>query len=183
MMYNEEGLMKVVPPDPEAWRPVDLPGGDLPAMVKWALSDTEVEAAFGVRREVFIHEQGYTEEQEFDAADKKALHLICQLVPGCATTPGAERHLGTARLLVDTTTDPPLAYVSRLSVLPFARRKGLGRAIVGFVVDTARELGCARVRAGAQVTALDFWASLGFHPTGEEYMDFHVPHEWTELTF
>ena len=45
MMYNEEGLVKVEPPDPEAWRPVDLPGGDLPAMVKWAMSDAEVEAA------------------------------------------------------------------------------------------------------------------------------------------
>jgi len=37
-----------------------------------------------------------------------------------------------------------------------------------------------KARAGAQVTALDFWGRLGFHPTGEEYMDFHVPHEWTE---
>ena len=183
MMYNEEGLMKVEPPDPGAWRPVDLPGGDLPAMVKWAMSDAEVEAAYDIRREVFVREQGYTEAQEFDSADAKALHLICQLVPGCATTPGAARHLGTARLLVDASSDPILAYVSRLCVLPFARRMGLGRAIVGFVVDTARELGCARVRAGAQVTALDFWASLGFRPTGEGYMDFHIPHEWTELTF
>ena len=182
-MYNEEGLVKVEPPDPEAWRPVDLPGGDLPAMVKWAMSDAEVEAAYGVRREVFVREQGYTEEQEFDTADAKALHMICQLVPGCATTPGAARHLGTARLLVDASPDPSLAYVSRLCVLPLARRMGLGRAIVGFVVDAARELGCARVRAGAQVTALEFWTSLGFHPMGEEYMDFHIPHEWTELTF
>jgi predicted GNAT family N-acyltransferase len=182
MMYEEEGLVKVEPPDPEAFVPVDLPGGDLPAMVKWALSDAEVEAAYDVRREVFVREQGYTEEQEFDAADGKALHLICHLVPGCATTPGVARHLGTARLLVDASSDPPLAYVSRLSVLPFARRMGLGHAIVGFAVDAARVLGCARVRAGAQVTALGFWASLGFRPTGEEYMDFHIPHEWTELT-
>ena len=52
--------------------------------------------------------------------------------------------------------------------------------LVEFILEGAREMGCRRVRAGAQITALDFWERLGFHPTGEEYMDFHVPHEWTE---
>ena len=85
-----------------------------------------------------------------------------------------------ARLLLDSSEDPPVAYVSRLSVLPFARRMGLGRAIVEFVLDGARDMGCVKARAGAQTTALEFWERLGFEPTGEEYMDFHVPHEWTE---
>ncbi len=43
-----------------------------------------------------------------------------------------------------------------------------------------RDMGCLKARAGAQKTALEFWAGLGFSPRGEEYMDFHVPHEWTE---
>ena len=59
---------------------------------------------------------------------------------------------------------------------------GLGQAMVEFIVDAARELGCGKVRAGAQVTALAFWHSMGFEPTGEGYMDFHIPHEWTERT-
>ena len=180
MQYDPERLVKPLPPDPEAWRPIELPGSDLPAMVRWAMEDDEVEAAFGVRRDVFVREQGYTEEQEFDDAEPMALHVIAQLVPGCATTPGAARHLGAARLLLDSTEEPPIAYVSRLSVLKFARGKGLGRALVEFILEGAREMGCRRVRAGAQITALDFWERLGFHPTGEEYMDFHVPHEWTE---
>jgi ElaA protein len=182
MLYDEEGLVKVDAPDPEAFVPIDLPGGDLPAMVQWAIADDDVEAAYEVRREVFVREQGYTEEQEFDAADSKALHALVQLVPGCATTPGLGRRLGTARLLVDATHDPPMAYVSRLSVMPHARRMGLGRALVEFLLEAARELGCGSARAGAQVTALEFWETLGFRPTGERYMDFHVPHEWTERT-
>jgi GNAT superfamily N-acetyltransferase len=149
-------------------------------MVKWALEDEDVEAAFSVRRLVFVDEQGYTEEQEFDEAEALAAHVVAQLVPGCATTPGAARHLGAARLLLDASEDPPVAYVSRLSVLPFARRMGLGRAIAEFVLDGAREMGCVKARAGAQTTALEFWERLGFARTGEEYMDFHVPHEWTE---
>lgn len=144
------------------------------------MEEDEVEAAFGVRREVFVVEQGYTEEQEFDDSEPMALHVIAQLVPGCATTPGAARNLGAARLLLDSTDEPPMAYVSRLSVVKFARGMGLGRALVEFILEGAREIGCLRVRAGAQVTALDFWSRLGFHPTGKEYMDFHVPHEWTE---
>lgn len=180
MMYDPDRLVKPVPGDPDAFRPISLPGGDLPAMVKWAIAEDDVEAAFGVRRKVFVDEQGYTEEQEFDAAEPVALHVLVQLVPGCATTPGAARNLGAARLLLDSTEDPPVAYVSRLSVLPFARRMGLGRAMVEFVLDGARDMGCVKARAGAQKTALDFWGRLGFDPTGEEYMDFHVPHEWTE---
>ncbi len=180
MQYDAERLVKPTPDDVQAFRPVDLPGGDLPAMVKWAIDGDEVEAAFGVRREVFVREQGYTEEQEFDEAEAKALHVLAQLVPACATTPGAARHLGAARLLLDATEDPPVAYVSRLSVIGFARGMGLGRAIVEFVLEGARDMGCVKARAGSQATALDFWARLGFHPTGEEYMDFHVPHEWTE---
>lgn len=181
MQYDPDRLVRPVPRDPEAFRPVDLPGSGLPAMVKWALAPEDVEAAFEVRREVFVREQGYTEEQEFDGAEDKALHVLVQLVPGCATTPGAARNLGAARLLLDASHDPPVAYVSRLSVLPFARRMGLGRAIVEFMLEEVRGMGCTTVRAGAQKTALEFWAKLGFQPTGEEYMDFHVPHEWTEL--
>jgi ElaA protein len=180
MLYDPDRLVKPVARDPEAFRPVDLPGGDLPAMVKWAIDEDDVGHAFEIRREVFVKEQGYTEEQEFDEAEPLALHVLAQLVPGCATTPGAARHLGAARLLLDSTEDPPIAYVSRLSVLPFARRMGLGKSIVEFVLEGAKDMGCFKARAGAQKTALDFWARLGFRPTGEEYMDFHVPHEWTE---
>jgi ElaA protein len=182
MLYDPDRLVRPVPRDPKAFRPVDLPGGDLPAMVTWAIAEDHVEAAFDVRREVFVKEQGYTEEQEFDEAEPLALHVLAQLVPGCVTTQGAGRHLGAARLLLDSSEDPPIAYVSRLSVLPFARRMGLGKAIVQFMLEGAQEMGCNKARAGAQKTALDFWARLGFRPTGEEYMDFHVPHEWTERT-
>jgi predicted GNAT family N-acyltransferase len=179
-MYDPDRLVKPVPKDPEAFRPVNLPGGDLPAMVKWAIEEDEVRAAFDIRRDVFVGEQGYTEAQEFDEAESVALHVVAQLVPGCATTPGAARHLGAARLLLDSSEDPPVAYVSRLSVRKLAREMCLGRAIVEFILDGARDMGIVKARAGAQKTALEFWERLGFEPTGEEYMDFHVPHEWTE---
>jgi ElaA protein len=180
MKYDKEVLDHPEHPDRDAFFTLDLPGSELPATIRWVLDENELEAAFEVRREVFIREQGYTEEQEFDEAEGRALHALAQLVPGCATTPGAGKGLGTARLLVDSTTDPPVAFVSRVSVLQHARRLGVGRALVTFLLDAARQLGCGRVRAGAQVTALDFWRTLGFEPTGERYMDFHVEHEWTE---
>jgi len=140
VLYDPDRLVRPVPRDPEAFKPVDLPGGDLPAMVKWAIEDRDVEAAFDIRRQVFVEEQGYTEEQEFDEAEPLALHVLAK----------------------------------------FARRMGLGMAIVEFILEGAKDMGCVKARAGAQRTALDFWARLGFRPTGEEYMDFHVPHEWTE---
>ena len=180
MKYDKEALGRPEHPDRDALVHLELPGSELPAVVRWVTDDADLEAAFEVRRAVFVDEQGYTTEQEFDEAEGRALHAIVQLVPGCATTPGAARTLGTARLLVDATGEGPVALVSRVSVLPHARGLGVGQALVRFLMDAARQLGCARARAGAQTVALDFWRSLGFEPTGERYMDYHVPHEWTE---
>jgi GNAT superfamily N-acetyltransferase len=63
-----------------------------------------------------------------------------------------------------------------VSVLPPHRGRGVGSALVAFVVRNAVVMGPYVVRAGAQVRALGFWERLG-----DAYMDFHVPHEWMEL--
>lgn len=143
--------------------------------VRLAVSEGDLEAAFEVREAVFVGEQGYTEAQEFDHLDELARHAVATVGGG----PGAPI-VGTARLLVDM-GDPGVAVIGRVAVLKGNRRSGVGTALVRYMVDEARSLGAKRVRAGAQVEALGFWRGLGFVPTGERYMDFHVPHEWTEL--
>ena len=143
--------------------------------VRLAVSEDDLETAFEVREAVFVDEQGYTEEQEFDHLDEQARHAVATVEGGLGAP-----IVGTARLLVDR-TDPRVAVIGRVAVLKESRCSGIGTALVRYMVDEARSLGAERVRAGAQVAALDFWRSLGFVPTGERYMDFHVPHEWTEL--
>jgi len=143
--------------------------------VRLAVSEDDLETAFEVREAVFVGEQGYTEAQEFDRLDELARHAVATVGGG----PGAPI-VGTARLLVDM-GGPGVAVIGRVAVLKGNRRSGVGTALVRYMVDEARSLGAKRVRAGAQVEALGFWRGLGFVPTGERYMDFHVPHEWTEL--
>lgn len=155
--------------------------GDVLVQVRFAITEEDLGGAIAVRRAVFVEEQGYTEEQEFDKDDEGAIHIVASHLGACATTRDAERIVGTARMLVDKASDPTVATVGRVSVLPGDRGLGLGAALVLFLVREAGERGCTLVRAGVQLTALGFWQRLGFMPTGERYMDFHVPHEWTEL--
>ncbi len=140
--------------------------------VRWSESPVDVDAAFAVRRAVFMDEQGYTEEQEFDAADARAMHAL-------ALSDGEV--VGTARLVLERDDLGAVAVLGRVAVLPPHRGRGIGGALVAFAVRNATVMGPYIVRAGAQVRALGFWQRLGFERTGDAYMDFHVPHEWMEL--
>ncbi|MFV2117435.1 GNAT family N-acetyltransferase, partial [Streptomyces sp. Act-28] len=60
--------------------------------IREALSDEDRAAAFAVRREVFVVEQGVAEEIEYDAHDATAVHVLA-----VRTADGVA--LGTGRLL------------------------------------------------------------------------------------
>ncbi len=143
--------------------------------VRWAETPADREGAFAVRRAVFVEEQGYTMPQEFDDLDARAMHAVASLA---SDRPGV---VGTARLLLDRDGLGTVALIGRVSVLPHHRGRGVGRALVAFVVRNASVMGPYVMRAGAQVAAVGFWERMGFERTGDAYMDFHVPHEWMEL--
>ena len=143
--------------------------------VRWAETPADREGAIAVRRAVFVGEQGYTEPQEFDELDARAMHAV-------ASIGGARPQVvGTARLVLDRDGLGRVAHVGRVSVLPPHRGRGVGSALVAFVVRNAAMMGPYVVRAGAQVAAIGFWERMGFERTGDAYMDCHVPHEWMEL--
>jgi len=143
--------------------------------VRWADTPADREAAFAVRRAVFVEEQGYTEPQEFDGLDARAMHAVASLA---GARPGV---VGTSRLILDRDDLGTVAHIGRVSVLPPHRGRGVGSALVAFVVRSATLMGPYVVLAGAQVAAIGFWERMGFERTGDAYMDFHVPHEWMEL--
>ena len=124
---------------------------------------------FALREEVFIHEQGFTPEEEWDDLDAGAEHLLATLddVP-----------IGTARLL----KEPGAGRIGRICVRKSARGTGLGAELVRAGIARLSEQGFTRVVLGAQVRAMGFYQTLGFAPCGDVYDDGGVPHREMALT-
>lgn len=123
-----------------------------------------------LRRVVFIDEQGVSEADELDDLDGVAVHLLAVLdgVP-----------VGSARLL----TEGSMGKIGRVCVLQSARGKGIGADLIRAAVARFRGVpGIAKVKLGAQVHALGFYAGLGFAPVGEEYLDAGIVHRDMVLT-
>ncbi len=118
-----------------------------------------------LRRAVFVDEQGFDGDQEFDAHDESALHLLVR---------DGDRPIAAARLIDQGDT----GRIGRICVAREHRGQGLGAVLVRFGIDHyAAQPGVSSVVLGAQVTAMPFYAKLGFVPDGEVYDDEGVPHQ------
>ncbi|MEX3629053.1 MAG: GNAT family N-acetyltransferase [Burkholderia sp.] len=116
-----------------------------------------------IRDAVFVREQRIAPELELDEEDPLAHHAVAYLVRGGAEgEPGGRRAVGTARLL-------PGATIGRLSVLPEARRRGIGTRVLGVLVAAAVARGEPRVTLYAQPAAVPFYRQRGFDIAGEPF--------------
>lgn len=124
----------------------------------------DLETCLALRRVVFIDEQAVPEDDEIDAADATAIHLLA-----C----DAGKPLGTARIVVDGTT----AKIGRVCVLSAARGRGLGVALIPTALQVAgRNDALQRAKLGAQLHALGFYEKLGFRAVGPVYLDAGIEH-------
>jgi len=134
------------------------PSGIAVVPARWEDDHAAIET---VRRAVFILEQGVPEHEEWDATDPVSRHAL-------AVTPKRDA-VGTARL-------EPAGKIGRVAVLPQYRGTGIGGAMVGHLVDLARTLGLTQVRLNSQSSAIGFYARMGFHAEGPEFMEVGIPH-------
>ncbi|MCA1801710.1 MAG: GNAT family N-acetyltransferase [Rhodothermaceae bacterium] len=121
-----------------------------------------------IRTLVFIEEQKIPEDEEFDDADKTAVHVLAYNDLGEA--------IGTARLLGSKK-------IGRVAVVKSWRGKGVGKALIGFLMQMARENGAHTVELDAQVYAIPFYERLGYRVTGGEFMDAGIPHRKMSIEF
>ena len=117
-----------------------------------------------IRHEVFIGEQGVTEEEEFDGLDPACLHFLA-VVEG--------RAVGAARLRQPS---PFTAKVERVAVLASHRGRGVGQALMRALAESARRRGAQELVLGAQLTAIPFYESVGYRAEGEEFLDSRIRH-------
>ncbi|AOT58451.1 MULTISPECIES: GNAT family N-acetyltransferase [Streptomyces] len=143
--------------------------------VREAVGEQDRAAAFAVRRQVFVVEQGVPEEIEYDALDATAVHLLA-----VRSADGAA--LGTGRLLhgpdaaCHTGGDEGVGALGRLAVAQAARGLGVGAALVRAIEEAARARGLKAVDLHAQTHALGFYERLGYEAYGSEFPDAGIPH-------
>ncbi|MDC9825206.1 GNAT family N-acetyltransferase [Devosia sp. ZB163] len=115
-------------------------------------------AAFALRREVFILEQRIPESEEFDADDLTATHVV-------AIAAGAV--VGTLRI-IDT---PEHAKIGRVVVARHWRGHGISTRLLHHAMELVRARGGARFYLAAQHDKLAVYEKLGFAAFGEPFDD------------
>jgi predicted GNAT family N-acyltransferase len=124
------------------------------------------EALRTVRRAVFIDEQRVPEDLEWDAEDARSVHALARGPDGAP--------IGCGRLLPD-------GHIGRMAVVAPWRGRGVGDALLTWLMGAARARGDAAILLNAQVHAMPFYARHGFRPVGEPFDEAGIPHRVMRL--
>lgn len=120
-------------------------------------------AAFALRKEVFVWEQKVPEEEELDSYDLTATHYV-------AVAEGDV--VATLRLI----TQPEHMKIGRVAVHQAWRGRGVARKLIEKAMADARAKGQERFYLTAQSDKLGLYEKLGFVAFGPEFMDGGMPH-------
>ncbi|QWD72987.1 GNAT family N-acetyltransferase [Polynucleobacter sp. UB-Raua-W9] len=120
--------------------------------------------AYLIRRQVFIEEQGVPLDMELDQFDPLAKHALAYQGPLC---------VGTGRLVM---VDSNHAQIGRMAVLSAFRNQGIGKAILINFIGQAKAEEISVLTLHAQVSAIPFYAKLGFLPEGAIYDEAGIAH-------
>lgn len=127
----------------------------------------QLEAAFEIRRKVFVEEQMVAAEEEYDEYENTSRHF---LAVDANNVP-----CGTARWRYT----PKGIKLERFAVLETHRGKGVGTALVQSVLHDieAQPAAAGKTRyLHAQITAMPLYAKFGFTPEGDEFVECDIRH-------
>ncbi len=131
-------------------------------------SPADRERAYAIRRRVFIEEQKVPEEIEMDSDDADAYHALA-LLDGVA--------VGTGRSLPHGDRE---VKIGRMAVLPEYRHTGIGREIIRFLMNAARQRGFVSAVLHAQISAEGFYLKENFIPIGGIFDEAGIAHRKME---
>ncbi|MBT8203738.1 MAG: GNAT family N-acetyltransferase [Eudoraea sp.] len=130
------------------------------------LSLTELYQLLQLRSEVFVVEQKCA-YQDVDGMDQEALHVM-----------GFEGD----EMLAYTRVFPPGVYddyarIGRVVVGKNQRSKGLGVDIMKATMEAVKaKYNTSKMSLSAQTYLVKFYRDMGFHETGNEYLEDGIPH-------
>ena len=131
---------------------------------KWTVGAMPPEAE-AIRRKVFIEEQGFSEEEQFDGRDERAWHLVVD---------EAGKNAATGRIIID---DEGNWKIGKIAVLPEFRGMHIGDFTVRLLVDRILTMPKAKIYVIAQQHAVNFYHNIGFEPEGDIFMIEGKPHQ------
>lgn len=132
------------------------------------LTNEEVYDFSRLRCNIFIIEQGITQEEDLDGKDKECLHLLAYR---------EDEIVGYLRILLNE--KPNEIWIGRMVVAKKARRQGIAYNLVKRAVDyilADEELAQNSIELSAQCYAVDLYRKVGFETVGEPYDEVEIPH-------
>lgn len=133
-----------------------------------AASEEQREAAFTVRKKVFVEEQGVPLSLEIDDFDRTASHFVVY-----------ERSAAIAAGRIRNTSES-VGKVERVCVLKEYRGQHLGVLVMNALEEHAKKTGIQKIVLNAQSYAIPFYEKLGYTVTSPEFMDADIPHRAME---
>lgn len=126
----------------------------------------DLDAAFAIRRAVFVEEQHVAAEEEYDEFEVSSQHFLARVdgVP-CGTARWRRTSNGIK--------------LERFAVLANYRSLGVGKALVQTVLDdvfSQQPEPIERIYLHAQVTAMPLYAGFGFVPVGAMFEEAGIQH-------
>lgn len=121
-------------------------------------------AVLELRRQVFGLEQGIAGAVVSDRDDDRSLHALALL----ADAAGQRRPVGTGRLTLGHGHQGE-ALIAWVATRPEARGRGVGTAVMRFLLAAADEAGAPLTVLSAQTHADRFYRRLGFVPAGRPF--------------
>ncbi|MEW5550791.1 GNAT family N-acetyltransferase [Peribacillus frigoritolerans] len=129
-------------------------------------TENDLKMAFHIRKEVFVEEQGFPLEFEFDEFD--TLNALSEHILVYYN----EKPVGTGRLrVVDG-----LGKLERICILEPYRKFGLGKIILKTLEEIAMEQGITQVKLHGQTQAEGFYKKLGYQTSSDVFMEDGGPH-------
>ena len=132
--------------------------------IKLVELESEMQAAFALRIQVFVLEQSVPEDEELDGYDSTAIHAIAIF---------NELVVGTARLLIHNST---CGQIGRMAVRKQWRRQNIGGQILSYLEKEASSQGITQIMLHAQEYVKLFYSHHGYVEHGDPFLEAGISH-------